>query len=151
MSLEIPPSIVDPTGAPVRRSEYPDGFIVPNVEVVGPRLLVLPAQNVDYTTPFGLFIPASAQERHSKGIVLKNGDGVLLENGTRIPPRVPEGMEIIYARYAGVELELDGVQYLIIQESDVRMVLTYRGNLLERIRQAMAEREAQPQEDVVSS
>lgn len=128
------PDLVDAVGRPIQKTEYPDAFALPNIEIVGPRLLVLPAKNVDYQTAHGLVVPAQAQEKHSKGIVLLNGDGIMLDNGSRIDPRVPVGMEIIYARYAGVELTLEEVDYLIIQESDVRCILSYRGNLLERMR-----------------
>jgi chaperonin GroES len=100
---------------------------VPNIRIVGPRLLVLPAQAVEYQTGTGIVIPEKAQDHSAKGVVLLLGDGVMLENGTRLKSNVEVGDEIVYARYAGVELEMEGEKYLIIQESDVRCVLTYRG------------------------
>lgn len=127
------PGLVNGVGEPVRKSEYPREFKLPNITIVGPRLLVLPAQRVEYQTAGGLIVPEAAQERTAKGIVLLNGDGLMLENGTRIEPRVPVGMEILFARYAGTELELDEVTYLIIQESDIRAIFDYRGNLLDRM------------------
>ena len=134
MSIETLP-LVGPEGSPLRKSEYPESFAIPNIEVVGPRLLVLPARRVEYQTAHGLIVPEHAQERTSKGIVLLNGDGLMLESGERVPPRVEVGYEILFARYAGTELELEDTQYLIIQESDIRAIFTYRGNILTRLRE----------------
>jgi len=106
--------------------EYPE-FKVPYIDIVGPRLLILPKPRQTYKTNVGIIIPEAAQEHTQEGMVLLTGDGILLENGERIPSRVEIGDSIIYARYAGVELELDGVKYMIIQESDVRAILTYKG------------------------
>ena len=101
---------------------------VPNIRVVGPRLLVMPARAVEYERG-GLIIPEAAQDHAQKGCVLVLGDGMMLPDGTRTPPTVEVGDEILYARYAGVELQLEDESYLIIQESDVRAVLTYRGKV----------------------
>ena len=105
--------------------EYP--IIVPNIELVGPRVLVMPPVRRETQTDAGIVIPESAQEFTQKGLVLLVGDGTMLENGKRRKPRVEPGWEIIYARYAGVELELNGTKYLIINESDIRCILTYVG------------------------
>lgn len=134
MNIAIP-KLVGPDGLSLSKPEYPAEFAIPNIEVVGPRLLVLPARNVEYQTKGGIVVPEHAQERHSKGIVLLLGDGVMLEDGTKLKPRVEAGQEIIYARYAGVELTLQDTEYLIIQESDVRVILSYRGNILTQLRQ----------------
>ncbi len=119
--------LVTPDGKPIAKPEY--NIRIPNIRIVGPRLLVLPPTRRDRTTDAGVIIPAQAQEDVQKALVILTGDGVVLQNGERLKHCVEPGDEIIYARYAGVELELDGQQYLIIQESDVRAVLTYRGKL----------------------
>lgn len=129
MTIAVEPALIAPDGRPVAAPEYPKIPGAPNIEVVGPRLLILPAERREFTTSTGLVIPPNAQEHTNKGIVLLLGDGIMLENGTIIPPRVKVGQEIIYARYAGVELEMDKTKYLIIQESDVRAILSYRGTL----------------------
>lgn len=143
MSIEAP-GLVGPDGTKLAKFEYPDSFAIPNIEIVGPRLLVLPAARVEYQTRGGVIVPEHAQERTRKGIVLVNGDGLMLESGKKIPPRVNVGMEILFARYAGTELEIEGNEYLIIQESDIRAVFTYRGNLIERLKALAEEQAAKP-------
>lgn len=100
---------------------------IPNIQIIGPRILVLPHKPQEFQTHSGIIVPEHAQQAAQKGLVLAVGDGVMLENGTRLPPRVEPGYEIIYARYAGVEIELDDELYLIVNESDIRCILTYSG------------------------
>lgn len=119
--------LVAPDGAPIEKPDYE--IRIPNIRIVGPRLLVLPPVKRERVTDRGIIIPPQAQADVMKAVVLIVGDGVVLQNGERLPHAVEPGDEIIYARYAGVELEMDGQLYLIIQESDVRAVLTYRGKL----------------------
>lgn len=106
--------------------EYGD-IIIPNIEIVGPRLLVYPKPRRERVTDVGIIIPEAAQEYSQEGVVVLTGDGIMLDNGERIPPRVQPGWAIIYARYAGVELEMEDYKFLIIQESEVRCILTYKG------------------------
>jgi chaperonin GroES len=102
-------------------------LIIPNIEIVGPRLLVAPKPRKERTTGTGIIIPEQAQEHSQEGVVIIVGDGIMLENGERIPSRVQPGQAIIYARYAGAELEMEGHKFMIIQESDIRCILTYKG------------------------
>ena len=117
-------------GKPLANSEY-RSIKVPNIRIVGPRLLVLPAIPVDEMTESGLHIPASARDVTQKGVVLIVGDGVTLQDGSTLPPNCEVGDEIIFARYSGTSLKLDHSEYLIIQESDVRAVLTFRGKVFQ--------------------
>lgn len=121
-------NLVTPQGRPVPRGEYPR-IKVPNVRIVGPRLLVLPAVVTEEVTDGGLVIPESARDVTQKGVVLVVGDGVTLPDGTRLEPNCEVGDEIIFARYSGTSLKLERDEFLIIQESDVRAVLTYRGKV----------------------
>jgi chaperonin GroES len=128
MSLIVKPG--DPMPVPPLVGDSPGEYgrlVVPNVEIVGPRLLVAPKPKRDLFTKAGLVIPERAQDNSQEGVVVLVGDGLMLEDGSRIPPRVQPGQAIIYARYAGVELEMEGQQFLIIQESDIRCILTYKG------------------------
>lgn len=108
---------------------YPDDIRVPLIRLLGPRLLVLPAQAVAYQTNTGIVVPVHAQDHAQKGVVLVVGEGTLLQDGTRLPPKVEVGEEIVYARYGGTEITLERDTFLIIQESDVRAILTYRGKV----------------------
>lgn len=129
MSLITAPTLVTPDGRPLElRDEYE--IRIPNVEIVGPRLLILPPVERERHTAGGLIIPEHAKDHTKKGVVLLTGDGVMLADGTKLPPRVEAGWEILYANYAGMEVLLDGFKFIIIQESDVRAILTYRGQVL---------------------
>ena len=124
------PKLITPTDTPdipiLGEPEY-GRVIIPNIEITGPRLLIYPKPRKELTTGTGIIIPEQAQEFSQEGVVILTGDGIMLENGTRIPPRVRPGQAIIYARYAGVELEMEGHKFIIIQESEVRCILTYKG------------------------
>jgi len=98
-------------------------IVVPDITVVGPALLVKAPRGGEYTTAHGIVVPEQARERVSQGLVLLVGDGVLLENGVRLPSRYRPGMEVLYSKYAGAEIELYGNGYLIINEVDVRCIL----------------------------
>ena len=107
-----------------------DDLRVPAVRIIGPRLLVLPHKPSELQEN-GIIIPAEAQDSTQRGVVLVVGEGTLLADGSFLEPCVGVGDEIIYARYSGTSLQLEGqrTEYLIIQESDVRAVLSYRGKV----------------------
>lgn len=129
MALIKPPTLVTPEGRPLTLADEYE-IRIPNIEITGPRLLILPPVERERQTEGGIIIPESAKDHTKRGIVLLQGDGVMLADGTQLKPRVPVGYEILYANYAGMEVEMDGTTYLIIQESDVRAILTYRGQVL---------------------
>lgn len=110
---------------------------IPNVLVVGPRLLVQPHEPTSQTKG-GIFIPAQAQDRQQRGIVLAVGDGIITERGDHIPCPVEVGQHIIYARFGGAQIEIPDEyerkqQYLIIMQSDIYCVLypELKGQLIE--------------------
>lgn len=113
---------------PGRPSEY-GRIIVPNIEIVGPRLLIYPKPKETYQTDAGIWIPPNAQDTTAEAVVVLVGDGIMLENGTRVPPRVQQGDAIIYAKYAGSELQVDQETFYIIQENEVRAILSYKGKV----------------------
>lgn len=67
----------------------------------------------------GLYIPDTAKEKPQEGEVIAVGNGKLLENGTRIAMDVKAGDRILFGKYAGTEVKLDGEEYLILREDDV--------------------------------
>jgi chaperonin GroES len=67
----------------------------------------------------GLYIPDTAKEKPQEGEVLAVGAGKLLENGQRIPIDLKAGDRILFGKYAGTEIKLDGEEYLILREDDV--------------------------------
>ncbi|HEU0176060.1 MAG TPA: co-chaperone GroES [Blastocatellia bacterium] len=67
----------------------------------------------------GLYIPDTAKEKPQEGEVLAVGNGKLLDNGQRIAIDLKAGDRILFGKYAGTEIKLDGYEYLILREDDV--------------------------------
>lgn len=83
------------------------------------RLVVKVIEPVEEKTKSGLYVPDTAKEKPQEGEVLAAGPGALNEKGERIPMNVAVGDRIIYSKYAGTEIKLDGEEYLIMAERDV--------------------------------
>ncbi len=75
-------------------------------------------------TKGGLYLPESAQEKPIIGIVIAVGGGSVLENGTLRPLSLKKGDRVLFAKWCGTEVKLDGTDYLIMKESDVLAVLS---------------------------
>ena len=82
------------------------------------RLLVLPIP-AESTTKGGIIIPDSAAERAMRGTVQAAGPGLYNDNGTLRPMQVKKGDQVYYGKYAGSEVTIEGVDYLIMLEGDV--------------------------------
>jgi len=67
----------------------------------------------------GLYIPDTAKEKPQEGEVIAVGNGRLLDNGTRVAMDVKAGDRVLFGKYAGTEIKLDGEEYLILREDDV--------------------------------
>jgi chaperonin GroES len=70
----------------------------------------------------GIIIPDSAKEKPQRGSVMAVGDGKLTEDGLRVALDVKAGDTILFGKYSGQEIRLDGVDYLIMKEDDVLAV-----------------------------
>jgi chaperonin GroES len=84
---------------------------------LGDRLLVQPVEEEEMTKS-GIVLPDTAKEKPQKGKVLAVGDGKL-EDGKRIPLDVSEGDEVLYSKYGGTDIVVDGEDLLVLRESDV--------------------------------
>jgi chaperonin GroES len=71
----------------------------------------------------GIIIPDSAKEKPQQGEVRAVGSGKLLETGQRVPPEVKPGQRILFGKYSGSDVKLDGVEYLILKEDEILAVL----------------------------
>jgi len=71
----------------------------------------------------GIIIPDTAKEKPQRGTVIAVGPGKLGEDGKRVPIEVKEGDEILFGKYAGTEVKLDGEEYLIMREDDILGVI----------------------------
>ncbi|HSZ12422.1 MAG: co-chaperone GroES [Solirubrobacteraceae bacterium] len=85
---------------------------------LGDRLIVRAIEE-ELTTASGLVLPDTAKEKPQKGEVLAVGDGKLDEDGKRIPLDVKKGDEVLYSKYGGTEIKVDGEDLLVLRESDV--------------------------------
>jgi len=85
---------------------------------LGDRLIVQ-ALEEEETTVSGLVLPDTAKEKPQKGKVLAVGDGKLDDDGKRIPLDVSKGDEVLYSKYGGTEIKVDGEDLLVLRESDV--------------------------------
>jgi chaperonin GroES len=71
------------------------------------------------TTSGGIIIPDSAKEKPQEGLVVAVGPGKTLENGSISEPAVNKGDRILFSKYAGTEVNLDGEEHIIIREDDI--------------------------------
>jgi len=71
----------------------------------------------------GIIIPDSAQEKPQQGEVVAAGNGALLESGKRVELDVKAGDRILFGKYSGSEVKIDGVEYLILREDEILAVL----------------------------
>jgi len=67
----------------------------------------------------GIILPDTAKEKPQEGQIMAVGPGRLTEDGKRIAMEVKVGEKVLYAKYAGTEIKLDGEEYLIVRESDI--------------------------------
>ena len=71
----------------------------------------------------GIVIPDSATEKPIKGNVIAVGDGKALDNGTVRAPKVKVGDQVLFGKYSGTEVKLDGVDILVVKEDDILAIL----------------------------
>jgi chaperonin GroES len=71
----------------------------------------------------GIIIPDSAKEKPQQGKVLAVGDGRITDDGKRIPLDIAAGNLILFGKYSGQEIKLDGAEYLIVKEDEVLAVI----------------------------
>ena len=90
-----------------------------NLKPLGDRVLVRPVEEEE-TTASGIVLPDTAKEKPQKGQVLAVGDGKWDEDGEkRIPLDVAEGDEVLYSKYGGTDIIIEGEDLLVLRESDL--------------------------------
>jgi chaperonin GroES len=82
------------------------------------RVVVLPKE-AEEVTAGGIVLPDTAKEKPQRGSVVAVGPGKLLDSGERGTLSVREGDEVIYSKYGGSEIEIDGEDYKILREGDI--------------------------------
>jgi chaperonin GroES len=94
---------------------------------LGERVVVKPKPK-DEMTSSGIALPDTASEKPQEGSVLSVGHGRVLDNGKRVEMEVKPGDTVLFAKYAGAEVKLEGEDYLVIRESDLLAIVTNATN-----------------------
>jgi chaperonin GroES len=107
-----------PISIPCRRRQS----MAISLKPLGNRVVVEPIEQEETTTS-GIVLPETAKEKPQKGKVLAVGPGDRDEDGKRIPLDVSEGDTVLFAKYSGTEIKLDGKKLLILRESDLLAIV----------------------------
>jgi len=94
-----------------------------NARPLHDRLLVRRIEEQE-TAKGGIIIPDTAKEKPQQGQVLAVGSGRMLENGTRLPLEVQAGDKILFGKYTGSDVKIDGQEVLILREDEVLAVMS---------------------------
>ena len=92
------------------------------IKPLGDRVVIVVSEG-DVKTASGIVLPDTAKEKPQKGTVVAVGTGKLLDNGQKAAMEVKAGDAVIFSKYSGSEVKVDGKDYLIVRESDILAVL----------------------------
>ena len=90
-----------------------------NLQPLGDRVVVKPLSEEDSKTPSVIYIPDTAKEKPQEGEVVAVGPGEPNDNGEKIKPDVEEGDKVVYSKYGGTEIKVEGTEYLILSSRDI--------------------------------
>jgi chaperonin GroES len=93
-----------------------------NVRPLHDRLIVRRIEEKE-TVKGGIIIPDTAKEKPQEGEVIAVGNGKLLENGNKVPLDVKAGDRILFGKYSGTDIKIDGQEYLILREDEVLAIV----------------------------
>lgn len=93
-----------------------------DLKPLGDRV-ILKQDEAEVTTASGLYLASDAKEKPQTGTVLAVGDGKLDKNGEHLPMPVKEGDKVIYSKYGGTEITMDGEEVLILRADDIYAVI----------------------------
>jgi chaperonin GroES len=93
-----------------------------NLKPLADRILVKPAP-AEEKTASGIIIPDTAKEKPMQGEIVAVGKGRMTEDGKLIPLELKVGDKVLYGKYSGTEITVDGTEYLIMREADVYAII----------------------------
>lgn len=93
-----------------------------NLKPLNDRVLVKRLEG-DERTAGGLYIPDTAKEKPSKGEVIAVGPGKTADDGKRVAMAVKAGDQVLFNKYAGTEIKLEGVEHLVMREDDILAII----------------------------
>ena len=94
-----------------------------NIQPLADRVVVKALDQTEEQTRGGIIIPDTAEEKPSQGEVVAAGPGKLSDEGTRVKLDVKVGDKVLYGKYSGTDVTLDGEEYLILRESDILAIV----------------------------
>ena len=94
-----------------------------NLKPLGDRIVVKVLTREENKTKGGIVLPDTAKEKPTEGEVKAVGSGKVLDNGQKLPIEVKVGDHIIFSKYAGTEVKIDGEEYVIFSERDVLAII----------------------------
>jgi chaperonin GroES len=86
------------------------------------RILVVRVEE-EKKTAGGIIIPDTAKEKPQEGKVMAAGPGKMGEDGKRIPMELKKGDRVLFSKYAGTEIKIDGVEHIFMREDDILGIL----------------------------
>ena len=92
-----------------------------NLKPLGDRVIVKPSEGEEKTAS-GIVLPDTAKEKPQEGEIVAVGSG-RTEDGEKIAPEVSVGDKVIYSKYGGTEVKVEGAEYLILSERDILAVI----------------------------
>lgn len=93
-----------------------------NLKPLGNRVVVEPIEQEEVTAG-GIVLPETAKEKPQQGVILAIGPGARDEDGKRIAMDVAVGDKVLYAKYSGTEIKVDGKKLLILREEDILAII----------------------------
>jgi len=93
-----------------------------NLRPLGDRVIIKPLDEEE-TKKGGLYIPDTAKEKPVRGEVIAVGSGKILDNGVRVPMDIKVGQKVIYAKYGGTDIKIEGDNLVILSERDLLAVV----------------------------
>ena len=94
-----------------------------NVRPLHDRILVQRLQDKQEKSEGGIIIPDSAKEKPQRGKVTAVGNGKTLDDGTKVALEIKKGDKVLFGKYAGTEVKIEGDEYLILREDDILAVI----------------------------
>jgi chaperonin GroES len=98
-----------------------------NIKPLHDRVIIRRIEETTNQTAGGLFIPDTAKEKPQEGEVIAVGEGKYKEDGTRQTLDVKAGDRILFGKYSGSEIKLDGEEYLIMREDEILGIISRAG------------------------
>ncbi len=94
-----------------------------NVRPLHDRILVQRLEDKQEKSEGGIIIPDSAKEKPQRGKVTAVGNGKILDDGTKVALEIKKGDKVLFGKYSGTEVKIEGDEYLISREDDVLAVI----------------------------